>query len=121
VTGFTQTPFATRYYDEKRSEQAVMRAHISKALAEDDSGGEDADALLRTHITDHLPGSPLCPLHVRNKTGGKSICPLHGSRKTMQDLALKRKGRVGGQRGSLTGVKREPEIVFDSGDGNKGF
>jgi hypothetical protein len=39
----------------------------------------------------------------------------------MQDLALKRKCRVGGQRGSLTGVKREPEIVFDSGDGNKDF
>lgn len=100
-----------------------MRALISKALAEDDSGGEDADALLRTHVPDHLPGSPLCPLDVRNKTGGKGICPLHGSRKTMQDLALKRRSnRMGGQRASLTpAVKREPEIVFDSGDGGRKF
>jgi hypothetical protein len=99
-----------------------MRAHISKALADDDSGAEDADTLLQTHVPDHLPGSPLCPLDGRNKTGGKSICPLHGSRKTMMDLALKRKGKgVVGQRASLVGVKREPEIVFDSGDGSKEY
>lgn len=99
-----------------------MRALISKALAEDDSGGEDAEALLRTHVPDHLLGSPLCPLDVRNKTGGKSICPLHGSRKTAQDLALKKRSRTGGQRVSLTpAVKREPEIVFDSGDGGRNF
>ena len=99
-----------------------MRALISKALAEDDSGGEDAEALLRTHVPDHLPGSPLCPLDVRNRTGGKSICPLHGSRKTMQDAAQKRRSKVGGQRASLTpAVKREPEIVFDSGDGGRKF
>lgn len=99
-----------------------MRALISKALAEDDSGGEDAEALLRTHVPDHLPGSPLCPLDVRNRAGGKSICPLHGSRKTMQDAAQKRRSKVGGQRGSLTpAVKREPEIVFDSGDGGRKF
>lgn len=99
-----------------------MRALISKALAEDDSAGEDEDTLLRTHVPDHLPGSPLCPLDERNKTGGKSICPLHGSRKTMQHLAQKRRLRAGGQRGSLTlVVKREPEIVFDSGDGAKKF
>jgi hypothetical protein len=90
-----------------------MRALISKALAEDDSSGEDADTLLRTHVSDHFPGSPLCPLDVRNKTGGKSICPQHGSRKTMQDAALKRKSKAGGQ--------REPEIVFDSGDGGRKF
>lgn len=99
-----------------------MRALISKALAEDDSGGEEADALLRTHVPDHLPGSPLCPLDVRNKTGGKGICPLHGSRKTVQDLVLKRRGRMVGQRASLTpAVRREPEIVFDSGDGGRKF
>jgi hypothetical protein len=99
-----------------------MRALITKAIAEDDSGGEDADVLLRTHVPDHLPGSPLCPLDVRNKTGGKSICPLHGSRKTMQDFAQRRKGRAGGQRASLTSaVKREPEIVFDSGDGSRKY
>jgi hypothetical protein len=96
-----------------------MRALHTKAIAEDDSGAEDADVLLRTHVPDHLPRSPLCPLDVRNKTGGKSICPQHGSRKTMQDLAHRRKVRAGGQRASLTpAVKREPEIVFDSGDGN---
>ncbi|RYZ65408.1 MAG: hypothetical protein EOP09_14320, partial [Proteobacteria bacterium] len=44
---------------------------LSKALAEDDSGGEDAETLLRTHVPDHLAGSPLCPLDVRNRTGGK--------------------------------------------------
>lgn len=99
-----------------------MRALISKALAEDDSGGEDAETLLRTHVPDHLAGSPLCPLDVRNKTRGKSICPQHGSRKTMQDAAQKRRSKVGGQRGSLTpAVKREPEIVFDSGDGGRKF
>jgi hypothetical protein len=41
----------------------------------------------------------------------------------MQDLALKRRSnRMGGQRASLTpAVKREPEIVFDSGDGGRKF
>ena len=100
-----------------------MRALISKALAEDDSGGEDAEALLRTHVPDHLPGSPLCPLDARNRMGGRSICPLHGSRKTMVELAMKRRSRAGGQRASLTPAvgKREPEIVFDSGDGGRRY
>ena len=100
-----------------------MRALISKALAEDDSGGEDEDTLMEMHVPDHLPGSPLCPLSPKHKSGGKSLCPLHGSRKTMQELAQRRKGRVGGHKGSLTlqANKREPEIVFDSGDGGQKF
>lgn len=106
-----------------------MRSHISKALAEDDSDvfDDDARALLRADVPDHLPGSPLCPLDANHRDGGKGICPLHGSRKTMaMTSAVKmRKGRVGvaGQRGSLTGGvgKREPEIVFDSGDGSGRF
>lgn len=99
-----------------------MRAHISKARAEEDSDYEDVDAeeLLRLDVPDHLPGSPLCPLHVVNAGSrrGKSICPLHGSRKTMFDQALKRKSKVGGPRASVVWSKREPEIVFDSGDGS---
>lgn len=94
-----------------------MRAHISKALAEDDSDCEDADELLKIDVPDHLPGSPLCPLRPTHKSGGRSICPLHGSKKTMLDSAQKRKGKANGPRGSLAGQKREPEIVFDSGDG----
>ena len=120
MTGFSQTPFATRYHDTKLNEQAIMRAHISKARAEEDSDCEDVDAeaLLRMDVPDHLPGSPLCPLHAMHKSGGKSICPLHGSRKTMLDQALKRRSKVGGPRASLVWSKREPEIVFDSGDGS---
>ena len=99
-----------------------MRAHISKARADEDSDCEDVDAeaLLRLDVPDHLPGSPLCPLHAMNARSslGKSICPLHGSRKTMLDQVLKRKSRVGGPRASLVWSKREPEIVFDSGDGS---
>ena len=99
-----------------------MRAHISKARADEDSDCEDVDAeaLLRLDVPDLLPGSPLCPLHAMNARSslGKSICPLHGSRKTMLDQALKRKSRVGGPRASLVWSKREPEIVFDSGDGS---
>lgn len=100
-----------------------MRALISKALAEDDSGGEDEDALMEMHVPDHLPGSPLCPLDPKHKSGGKSLCPLHGSRKTMQELAQRRKARTGGHKASFTAqaVKREPEIVFDSGDGSQRF
>lgn len=120
MTGFSQTPFAQRYHDEKRSEQALMRSHISKANAEDDSDGDDVPALLRMHVPDHLPGSPLCPIEPTNyQSSGRRICLLHGSRKSMLASAQKRKSKVGGgQRGSLTGtVKREPEIVFNSGDG----
>lgn len=99
-----------------------MRAHISKAVAEDDSDCEDVDAeaLLRLDVPDHLPGSPLCPLHVLHRSGGKGICPLHGSRKTMLSQTMKRKSKVGGgwPRASLVWSKREPEIVFDSGDGS---
>jgi hypothetical protein len=40
----------------------------------------------------------------------------------MQDATLKRRSKTGGQRASLTpAVKREPEIVFDSGDGGRKF
>jgi hypothetical protein len=120
VTGFSQTPFTTRYHDAKRNEQAIMRAHISKACADEDSDCEDVDvqALLRMDVPDHLPGSPLCPLHVMHQSGGRSICPSHGTRKTMLNQALKRKSKVGGPRASLVWSKREPEIVFDSGDGS---
>ena len=103
-----------------------MRSLISKALADEDSDIDEAEAWANADVPDHLPGSPLCPLDAKHKSGGRGICPLHGTRKAMVlASAQKRKSRVGGvvggQRGSLTGAKREPAIVFDSGDGGGRF
>lgn len=122
-----------------------MRSHVSRQAAaaleesdfEDEAEDEDEKLLpplrrcVDVDVPDHLAGSPLCPLEGGRGGGGgvgggRGICPLHGGRKGT-GMGMGRKGRArlgGGQRGSLTGGttgKREPEIVFDSGDGTGRF
>ena len=121
VTDFQQTPFSQRYGDALRAKQALMRAYMwDETLREDDdSNMGSVGHSFELSIPDHLTNSPLCPLNEKHKSGGKGLCPVHG-RKRMSVNAYPYRGRAGGRREGSKGGRREPTIVFESGQQGNG-
>ena len=106
VTEFEQTPYSTRYNDNRKAERRTMRAFLDETLNEDE---DDSVVSFELDVPDHLPNSPLCPLSPKHKSGGKAICPLHGRKKAATM-------RIWGPQPSAAKiVRKEPEIVYESG------
>lgn len=118
MTDFWQTSYVQRYMDNKRHDEALVRAHINAALENHNSEDDDPEAVFEIDVPDHLPNSPLCPKDLRHKHHGKGICPMHGRRKKGDPAIAKlHNARLEGPRsGSIASAppRREPEIVYES-------
>lgn len=103
--------------DAKRHNEALVRAHIDRALENPNSDDDDPDAVFEVDVPDHLPNSPLCPKDLRHKHHGKGICPMHGRRKKGDPaIAKSPTAKLDTPRsGSVTvSLRREPQIVYES-------
>lgn len=103
--------------DAKRHNEALVRAHIDRALENPNSDDDDPDAVFEVDVPDHLPNSPLCPKDLRHKHHGKGICPMHGRRKKGDPaIAKSPTAKLDTPRsGSVTvSLGREPQIVYES-------
>lgn len=109
-----------RYKDNKRHDEALVRAHIDRALESHNSDDDDPDAIFEVDVPDHLPNSPLCPKDLRHRHRGKGICAMHGRRKKKGDPAIAKgpSARLDTPRSGSLAVtlisRREPEIVYES-------
>ena len=106
VTEFEQTPYSTRYNDNRKAELRNMRSFLDETLNEDE---DDSVNSFELDVPDHLPNSPLCPLSPKHKSGGKAICPLHG-RKRAATMRI-----WGPHPTAAKTMRKEPEIVYESG------
>lgn len=121
VTEFYQTPFSQRYGDARRAKQTQMRAYIWEETlrGDEDSVNASIGGTIELNIPEHLTNSPLCPLNEKHRSGGKGVCPIHG-RKRMTVNATPPRSRTSGRRDGTRGGRREPTIVFDSGQSEHG-